>query len=211
MQKDWPPEGYSEPREYDKNERHIIGIAFVIAGVFAVPALLPVHEGVTAYWVMWSDLAAVLNISYLTTAVGGTVTSMVGIYVLFRKVMVPIHEGIHYGVGLLLELNPRFGYEEMMFHKNPNVVALSTNIPAWKNMAMLIAPFAIIGLLSWGLVQVSGGLVAGIAAIVLWINSAASAQDLYHYVRLLRMNPETKFANFEEGNQIRTEYAVPEQ
>jgi hypothetical protein len=207
MPENWPPEGYSEPREYDKNERHIISLAFIIAGVFAVPALLPIQEGVAAYWEMWNNL----GFSYLITAIAGTVTSALGILVLFRKVIVPIHEGIHYAVGLLLDLNPRFGYEEMMYHKNPSVVALSTDIPVWKNMAMLVAPFAIITLLSWSAIQVFGGLVAGVAAVVLWINAAASAQDLYHYFRLLRMNPDTRFANFEEGDDIRTEYAVPEQ
>lgn len=207
MSENWPPDGYSEPREYDKNERHIIGLAFVIAGVFAVPALLPIHEGATAYWEMWRNL----HFSHLAASVAGGVIFILGIFILLRKVMTPIHEGIHYGVALLLDLNPRFGYEEMLFHKNPSVVALSTDIPVWKNMAMLVAPFATIGLISLGMIQVSGGLVAGVAAVVLWVNSAASAQDLYHYFRLLRMNPDTRFANFEDGDEIRTEYAVPKQ
>lgn len=207
MPEKWPPNGYSEPREYDKSERHIIGLAFVIAGVFAVPALLPINEGATAYWELWRNL----NLSHFTTTVAGGVTFILGIFALLRKVMIPIHEGIHYGVALLLDLNPRFGYEEMLFHKNPSVVALSTDIPVWKNMTILVAPFATISLISLGVIQVSGGLVAGVAAIVLWVNSAASAQDLYHYFRLLRMNPDTRFANFEDGDEIRTEYAVPEQ
>jgi hypothetical protein len=210
MPEDWPPKGYSEPQEYNKNERDIIGLGFVITGIFAVPVLLPIQEGVTAYWEMWNSLAGTLDLSYLATAIAGTATSLVGFIVLFRKVIIPIHEGIHYGVGLFLDLNPRFGYEEMLFHKNPSVVALSTGIPVWKNMTMLVAPFVTIGLLSWGTIQISGGLIAGVAATILWTNSAASAQDLYHYFRLMRMNPDTKFANFEEGDEIRTEYAVPE-
>jgi hypothetical protein len=207
MSENWPPENYSEPQEYEKNERHIIGLGFIIAGLFAIPALLPIQEGVAAYRQLWTNFHS----PYLITAIAVTTTSALGMLVLFRKVMIPIHEGIHYGVGLLLGLNPRFGYEEMLYHKNPSVVALSTDIPVWKNMAMLVAPFAIITLLSWGVMQVFGGLVAGVAAVVLWINAAASAQDLYHYFRLLRMNSDTRFANFEEEGEIRTEYATPEQ
>lgn len=207
MPANWPPEGYSEPQEYDKNERHVVGFVFIIAGVFALPAYPPIQEGVAVYWGIWTNF----GFSNLITVIAGTAASLLGITLIFRKVMVPIHEGIHYGVGLLLNLNPRFGYEEMLYHKNPSVVALSTDIPVWKNMAMLVAPFAVITLLSWGVIQGFGGLVGGVAAVVLWINAAASAQDLYHYFRLLRMNPDTRFANFEEGDEIKTEYATPEQ
>lgn len=211
MSENWPPDGYSDPKEYEKNERHIFAIAFVLLGLFGVPSFLPVVKGVAAYHSMWTDLAESIGIAnHPGVRLGATVTALIGLTMLFRKVIVPIHEGLHYGVGLLLNLNPDFGYEEGRFFKNPRVVALSTDIPVWKNLAMLLAPFAIIGLLSWALIHISSGFVAGIAAVILWANSAASAQDLYHYFRLIRMDGDTKFANFEEGDEIRTEYVVPE-
>jgi len=142
---------------------------------------------------------------------GSAITALVGLTLLFRKVIVPVHEALHYGVGLFLNLNPDFGYEEGRFFKNPRVVAISTDIPVWKNLLMLITPFVVIGLLSWGMILISSGLLAGIAAVVLWVNSAASAQDIYHYFRLLRMDPQARFANFERGDEIRTEYVLPEQ
>jgi hypothetical protein len=211
MSGDWPPEGYSEPRVYHKNERYILALGVAIAGLFAVPALFPIQEGIDAYRATWSSFAHSLGIPYLTTGVVEAVSLILGMCAVFRVIIVPVHEAIHYSIGLLLDLNPKYGYEKTLFFKNPMVVALSTEISVWENMVMVIAPFVTIGLLSWGLVQVSGGLVAGVAAVILWMNSAASAQDLYHYIRLLRMNPDAKFANFKEGDTIRTEYVVPEQ
>lgn len=49
MTEDWPPDGYSGPREYEKNERHIFAIAFVLLGLFGVAVLLPVVKGVAVY------------------------------------------------------------------------------------------------------------------------------------------------------------------
>jgi len=212
MSENWPPDGYSTPREYQKNERHIFAVAFVLVGLFGVAVLYPVVNGVAVYNALWTSIADGIGISNQSIVMtGSAITALVGLTLLFRKVIVPVHEALHYGVGLFLNLNPDFGYEEGRFFKNPRVVAISTDIPVWKNLLMLITPFVVIGLLSWGMILISSGLLAGIAAVVLWVNSAASAQDIYHYFRLLRMDPQARFANFERGDEIRTEYVLPEQ
>ncbi len=183
----------------------------VLIGIFGVTTYQPIATGTETYVLLWVDFAASIGLSALPAVFGGVAIFAGGLFVLFRRVVTPIHERIHYEVARQLDLNPDYGYEEMWFHKNPRVIALSTGISVGENMAMLIAPFVGIGLLSVGVLLVSNGLVAGVAAIVLWVNSASSAQDLYHYLRLLRMDPETKFANFERDGEIRTEYVVPEQ
>lgn len=208
---DWPPEGHTEPKEYERNERSVFAIMLALTGIFGVTTYQPIATGAETYVVLWVDFAARIGLSALPAIFAGVAIFTGGVLALFRGIVTPIHERIHYEVARRLDLNPNYGHEEMWFHKNPRVVALSTGISVRENMAMLIAPFLVIGVLSGGVLLVSNGLVAGVAGIVLWINSAASAQDVYHYLRLVRMDPETKFANFEIDGEIRTEYAVPEQ
>ena len=209
MTEDWPPDGYSDPREYQKNERYIFAIGFALIGAFGVAAWPPITNGVTVYTDIWTNVAINTGMSdSLLVPIASVVTFITGMVFLFKILIVPFHEGVHYVVGLILDINPNFGYEKGTIFKNPRVVALSTGIPVWKNLFTVISPFVIIGSLSWVVVQLSGGLLAGVAAIVFWINSAASAQDLYHYFRLLRMNPKAKFANFKTDEEIRTEYVI---
>lgn len=209
MPEKWPPNGYTEPQEYSRSDRVILALGAVLAVLFGISTIQPITAGTEVYIKEWLAVALSIGFSPVTAAILGAGLAGVGFVVLFYGVVTPIHESIHYVVALLLNLNPDFGYQGTGFLKNPRVVALSTGIPVWKNMLMLIAPFLIIGLVSVSIVFVSNGLIAGVAGVVLWVNSAASSQDLYHCVRLLRMDPETKFANFEQDGEIRTEYAVP--
>lgn len=211
MPEKWPPAGHTEPQEYNRSERAVLVLGLLLTGLFGISAFQPIAVGAEAYVGMWLAFAASMGVSILPALVAGAAVVCVGLAFLFLVVVTPIHELIHYGVAKFLNLNPDFGFDEMWPIKNPRVVALSTGIPVWKNMLMLIAPFVTIGLLSTGVLLVTNGLVAGVAGVVLWVNSAASAQDLYHYLRLLRMDPKTKFANFERDGEIKTEYVVPEQ
>jgi hypothetical protein len=187
----------------------VLGV--ILTGLFGISTVQPIAVGAEAYVSLWLDFAAEIGLSVLPALVAGVAIVGIGFAILFYGIVTPIHEAIHYGVASYLNLKPDFGFDEMWRVKNPRVVALSTNIPVWNNMLMLIAPFVAIGLLSIGVLLVADGLVAGVAGVVLWVNSAASAQDLYHYLRLLRMDPKTKFANFERDGEIKTEYVVPEQ
>lgn len=211
MPEDWPPDGYSTPNEYEKSEPQIIVIAIVVTALFGTYVLTPINVGVDAYLELISEFAGDVGASNpIIVGIVGTAAVALGMVLLFKLVVTPFHEWLHYEVGRQFGMNPDFGYERSRFFNNPRVVALSTNIPVWKNLAMIIAPFVTIGFISLAVIQVSSGLVAGTAAVVLWINSAASAQDLYHFFRLIMMDSDTKFANFEVDNEIRTEYATPE-
>ncbi|TKX53663.1 DUF3267 domain-containing protein [Halorubrum sp. SS7] len=207
----WPPDGHTEPKEYNRSERAVFVLGVILTGLFGISTVQPIAVGADAYVSLWLDFAAEIGLSVLPALAAGVAIAGIGFTILFYGIVTPIHEAIHYVVASYLNLNPDFGFDEMWRVKNPRVVALSTNIPVWKNMLMLIAPFVAIGLLSIGALLVADGVVAGVAGVVLWVNSAASAQDLYHYLRLLRMDPKTKFANFERDGEIKTEYVVPEQ
>ena len=211
MPEDWPPSGHTEPQEYNRSERAVLVLGLLLTGLFGISTFQSIAVGAEAYIGMWLDFAASMGISILSALVAGVAIVVVGLAVLLYGIVTPIHELIHYGVAKQLNLNPDFGFDEMRHVKNPRVVALSTGIPVWKNMLMLIAPFVAIGFVAVSAMFAFDGLVAGIAGVVLWVNSASSSQDLYHYLRLLRMDPETKFANFERDGEIRTEYVVPEQ
>ncbi|MDS0292627.1 DUF3267 domain-containing protein [Halogeometricum luteum] len=210
MPEHWPPNGHTEPKEYNRSERAVLVLGLILTGLFGFTTFQPIAAGSEAYVNLWFDFAAGIGLSILPALVAGVAIVFVGLAVLLYGIVTPVHEGIHYGVASYLNLNPDFGFDEMWRVKNPRVVALSTGIPVWKNMLMLITPFVAIGLVSAGVLLVANGLVAGVAGVVLWVNSAASAQDVYHYLRLLRMDPKAKFANFERDGEIRTEYVVPE-
>ncbi|WP_158294409.1 DUF3267 domain-containing protein [Halorubrum sp. SD690R] len=211
MPENWPPTGHTEPEEYNRSDRAVLVLGLLLAGLFGISTVQPISVGAEAYLGVWLNFAASIGFSILPTLVAGVAIAVVGLAVLLYGIVTPIHELIHYEVAKYLNLNPDFGFDEMWPVKNPRVVALSTGIPVWKNMLMLIAPFVVIGLISIGAMFVFDGLLAGIAGVVLWVNSASSSQDLYHYIRLFRMDPEAKFANFERDGEIKTEFVVPEQ
>lgn len=210
MTERWPPAGASEPVEYVVNKRRVYGIALIVVLLFGAATLLPLLEGLTSYASKWEAISNTVGLAEnsLIHDIIGSVVAIIGCLAILAIVL-PIHEGLHYAVGFLLGLNPDFGFDDGVIISNPRVVALSTRIKVWENLLMLIAPFTIIGLISWAVMQVTTGLVGGVAAFVLLANSGASSQDLYHCLRLFRMDPETEFANFEEEEEIRTEYVLP--
>lgn len=212
MAGDWTPDGYMDPKEYDTNKKHVYIIAVLLVGFFGIGVRHPFLIGLSNYYTILGNFAESAGVSDpVVVKIGTSVTFIIGVLVLFFVLVTPLHEAIHYGVGRLFKLNPEFGYEEAVFFKNPRVVALSTDIPDWMNILMIITPFVVISVLSWGLIQISTGLLAGVAAVILWLNSVSSAQDLYHCSRIFQMEPGTKFANFETDGEVYTEYAMPEQ
>lgn len=211
MASNWPPSGYSEPKEYQRNEMHILLILVLITvGVFSV-AGGKVREGASVFVDWWLNfLISTGPMSSPVLSAGlGVLVLVVTLLAIWKAVVVPIHEGIHYSLGLLLDMNPQFRYDDGFIGQNPAVVALSVNIPIWKNFVMLGGPFLFIGTISAGIALLTDGILAGVAAVIFMSNSGGSAQDIYHEVRLLRIDSEARFANFEKDGEIRTEYAVP--
>lgn len=211
MAQNWPPRGSIDPKAYEKNESVILlmmAIATVLFGVLCEPLLT---EGSESFVQAWLEVATTVGLTkyplfFAMSAVG---VAIIGVCLVWLKLIIPVHERIHYEVGEYYDLNPEYGYDESRFFSNPCVTAMSTGITIRENIVMLAAPFLLIGMSSVAVMFLSHGIVAGLAAFVFVSNSAGSAQDLYHVGRLLRMPAQTKFANFEEGDEIRTEYVYP--
>lgn len=215
MIEDWPPEGYSHPTEYNRNKWIVLSIGLLVSLPLAVSCLPLIKDGAFAIFRVWRRflvsipaLAERPIVFFILLFVVGVLIFLLWILSLSR-LMVVVHERLHYEVGRQFDLNPEYRHDYFLWFENPGVIALSTGIPRNQNILMLVAPFIIIGLVSLLVMEVSSGIIAASAAFVLLINSAGSALDLYHVIRLLSMPQRTLFANFEEGSEIRTEYAFP--
>lgn len=208
----WPPHGYTKPKEYNRNETHVLLVMLVVTAGVVVVAGEKAAEGGSVYVDWWFNFAAQTAVSSSPILSVGLamLVAAVGFVAIHKVIIVPVHEAIHYLLGWLLDMSPKFRYDDGFIGQNPAVVALSTDIPVWKNLVMLTGPFVLIGIASVTVAFLTEGLLAGVAAVIFMTNSVGSAQDLYHHVRLVQMNPKTRFANFEENGEIRTEYAVPQ-
>jgi hypothetical protein len=124
-------------------------------------------------------------------------------------VIISIHEGIHYAVGLALKLQPRFQVHHQVFLPNPSVVAYHRGITRGENIAMLSSPFLCLSVgclvVMWG----TGGFLSATAGLMFALNAVPSCADLYHIGRIVVMPNGTLFANFDEEDGLRTEVATP--
>lgn len=213
---EWPPEGYSTPKEYRPSELTVFGIGAAVG--------LPLFVYLRTSLAQLADpLVKALRLALnhlgherasLLWLVGGAVLTLlllIGVGAFFRWVVVPIHEAIHYGVDRLQGQNPKYIRTEFLFFENPAVINLSRGISIREYVPGAVAPFVVIGLAALLAMQVTTGFLEGIAAFVLVANSAASGGDLYHTIRVLSLPRGTLFANFEDGDEYRTEYAIPEE
>lgn len=211
MGESWPPDGYGDPKEYDRNEYHVVAVgsllAIVFVGLLTQPMASAAREWVAISLSLFQDSATVLG--YLPLILFAVIGATVPMIALWKVIIVPIHEGLHYLPGLMFDNNPDFGYADGLVGKNPRVVPLTTNITIRENLISITAPFAVIGVVTLSMMLVTSGLLRGIFAFALIANSVASAQDIYHVLRLSRMPAGTRFANFEESGGITTEYAEP--
>lgn len=209
----WPPKNYVTPIEYERNERIILVLSFALAILFLAILWPDINKGAAEFAQQWVSISASTGlVDYPILAFLGVVAVICAVmYVVWAKLTIPVHERLHYEVAKHFDLNPEYGTENGYFLSNPCVRALETGITVKQNITMLIVPFLIIGALSLAVLLFSSGWLAGLAAFVLAANSAASAQDLYHVGRLLRMPKQTQFANFEDGDDFRTEFTYPEQ
>lgn len=213
---DWPPEGYGEPREWQKNETVIA----VIAGVTGIVFFAVVHPWLRVFAAIITDgtqlVTAMLGLSQSLIASLVTVTVLLAVFIaimiaLFLEVTTPIHERIHYEINRYYGLNPEYTTQEVLSVDSPGVIPVTTGITLRENNVSALGPFLVIGVVSGGLMLVTDGVVGGVFAFILLANSASSAGDLYNVWRFVRMPAGTLFANFREGDdEYRTEYAYPE-
>ena len=212
METKWPPTGFSDPKKYEKSDPIILGITILIAAGLGLACASYLMEGINSFVHGWLNLGVAVGVTDpLLLRLGGVGVAVLGLSVVWTKIVIPVHERIHYEVGKFYDLDPEYGTEDFFFTSNPCVTAMSPGITVKENIAMLTAPFLLIGIPALAVMMVSSGILTGLAAYVLVANSAGAAQDLYHTGRLLLMPNGTQFANFEADGDIRTEYASPEQ
>lgn len=217
MTDEWPPEGYADPKEWERDER-VIGVIGVVIGV------------VFAYW-MRTELLQLISImranivgylgslgiesgspSYTPLSVFASLFFASGLFIGFKRTVIPLHERIHYRIADFYELNPEYATEKLLLVENPGVVCVATNIPLWQSALVSLGPFVVIGSAAALVVFSTGGIIAGVAAFVLVMNSVSSHGDIYNVVRFAILPTGTLLANFEDGEkEYRAEYSVPEQ
>lgn len=124
--------------------------------------------------------------------------------------MIAIHEPLHYLGCAYHNLDPEFRISRGSFSiPSPSVTPMTTGIKLRENALGTAPPFVGVNLLALVVIASTDGLVAGSAAWVLLINSASSAQDLYHLYRYWKLPSATLFANWERNGELRTEYTFP--
>jgi hypothetical protein len=124
--------------------------------------------------------------------------------------IVAIHEAIHYIVALLNGAEPELIWTERLGLKSPGIMPYGTGLTRGENIAGLLAPFILLNTLAGSIMLSSNGIVAGTAATMFAINSVPSCSDIYNSIKVARMPRGTKYANFDNGKRIKSEYALPE-
>lgn len=216
MGDEWPPEGYAEPRTWEKDER-VIGIIGAIVGL--VFAYLLRTELLQLFLIMRANIVAYLGSlgiergspAYLPYFVFAGAFFGSGLFIGFKRTIIPLHERIHYRIADFYELNPEYTTDTLLRVENPGVVCVTTNIPLWQSTVVSIAPFVVIGSASALVVFSTGGIIAGLGAFILVMNAVSSHGDIYSVVRFVMLPKGTLFANFKEGaNEYEAEYSFPE-
>lgn len=210
MSEDWPPGGYSPPVEYERSELLAILIAVVVGISIASVTVSAIQSAAGNLIEAWVNFAQTIGMGPLPLVIGAHLGWISWILIL-SILMIALHESVHFGIGRLLGMAPKFELDDFAVLKNPSVVILSDGIKRWENLAMLSGPFVLIGSISLIIMVTTDGVVSGSAAYILLINSAASGLDIYHIIRLLLMPKGTQYANFRDGGELRTEYTVPEE
>lgn len=213
---DWPPDGYSEPIQWEKDERGaaIVGVVLAIAVGYLVRfAIIQFLYIMRANIVGFIETLGIPRDSslYVPLLVFGGGVLLYGLYVAYRDVIVPIHEHIHYRIADFFELNPEHSTEKLLFMENPGVICVTTDIPVWQSTVVTISPFLVVGLTSALVVVLIDGVIAGLAAFILVFNTLSSDGDIYTILRFSTLPNGTLFAHFKETeNEYRSEYAIPD-
>jgi len=214
---EWPPDGYSAPKEYRSSELGVFGIGGSIGLVLFIyfrGVLTQLADPlVNVLRIALNQLGLGESLLVIIGTLGGlllTLLLLIGVGAFFRWVVIPVHEVIHYGANRLQGQKPKYIRTEFLFLENPAVINLSQGISAREYVPGALAPFIIIGLIALLAIQATTGFFEGLAAFVLIANSAASGGDLYNVARVVSLPQGTLFANFEDGDEYRTEYVVPE-
>ncbi|MCU4716856.1 DUF3267 domain-containing protein [Halapricum hydrolyticum] len=210
MSEHWPPDGYSNPKRYEVDDRYTILIAVAVTPpVLAITA--PELEGVVptliSFIQAFGQTTGIANypLLYLATAL----FVVVGWVAISGASIVAIHEAIHYVVALLNGSEPEFIWTERLGLKSPGIMPYGTGLTRGENIAGFLAPFILLSAFAGSIMLSSDGIVAGTAAAMFAINSIPSCSDIYNSIKVARMPRGTKYANFDNGEGIKSEYALP--
>ncbi len=211
MVEGWPPEKYSEPKRFGSHPRRILLTAVVLV-VFSV--LLVRNPLRSTSSIIAGYLSALFNAHGIDNLIVAVVASSAVLitWILGSSVFViAVHEAIHYIVGDLLKLNPRFEWSKMdrIPIPNPTVVAYSIGIPRWQVLALLIGPFLLLSVVFGSLMFFGSGFVSGTASVMFLMNAVPSCSDLYKSFRIMKLDKGTLFANFDTPDGLKSEYVMP--
>lgn len=210
MSEHWPPDGYSNPKLYEVNDRYtiLIGLALTpLVLAFTASALKGIVPPLLSFIQALGQTTEIVNspILYLATALF-VVTAWLVISGVF---IVAIHEAIHYVVDLLNGYEPEFIWKERLGFNGPAIMPYGMGLTRGENIAGLLAPFFLLSVFAGSIMLISDGIVAGTAALMFAINSVASCSDIYNSIKVARMPRGTKYANLDNGEGIKSEYALP--
>jgi len=211
MVESWPPEKYSEPNRFGNHPRRIILTAVVLV-VFS--GLLVRNPLKSTSRIIAGELTAFFNAYGVDNLIVAVVVSLAVLLAwIFGSTVfvIVVHEAIHYVVGALLSLNPRFEWSKMdgVPIQNPTVVAYSIGIRRWQVLALLIAPFLLLSVVCGSLIFLGSGFVSGTASVMFLANAVPSCSDVYKSIRIVRLDKGTLFANFDTPDGLKSEYVIP--
>lgn len=214
---EWPPEGYSAPRKYEMNDWMPYIVALLAGGITLAVFWNILDRGTDSVSEFIVGLLVTLglaenDITLLLGVFGSLLVISLILYIGWQKILTPIHEEIHFRVSKRLCLEPEHTETVLLGMVNQSVTNWKTGITRKEHIISLGSPLVAIGVIIGVLSIVSSGLVAGTLALIVVANTTGSGGDIYHIYRIVRKPPGTLFANFEceDGNEIRTEYVLPE-
>lgn len=217
---EWPPESHSNLKEWEEDELGLVIVGIILLIVVGVIVYFLRSEMIQFFRIMYGNIVGFIQtigippespIHFPLFVFTGCVL-LYGLYIMFRDVIIPIHERIHYWIADFYGLNPEHTTKESLFMENPGVICVTTNIPVWQSTLVSAGPFVVIGIASALIILLIDGVIAGLAAFILVFNTGISHVDIHKIIRIALLPKGTRFANFKEGeNEYRSEYAIPEE
>lgn len=192
--------GFEDPEEYHTSSPTVLAMNLVSLAVlteFFFPGVVAEFRAAVPY-------SAAEFLQFLSA----NWSQIIG-FVLFSVTIVIIHELIHVVTHKWNGFDHSYGIRWVWLWKLPNpapyVVVFDELLTRSENIMGLLAPFVVltaVGLI--GLLSLSPAIMTYYAKVLLVVNTAGSAGDIYNSVKVARFPPGTLFRNIESEDEIRT-------